>query len=570
VPLPLAPPDTAALLHAALVHHAASRTAEAETLYRRILEDEPDNARALGMLAIILSDGPDAAEAEAMLLRHLVLRPQDGASLHRLGRLRARAGDDATAAELFGQAALALPRLPPIHNDLAVSLHRLGRRHEALDALDRAVALDPGYAAAHGNRGVVLYAMERFADAAQAQLDALALITPAAAEERAAILHGLSRAARKAGLLPAAEAALRAELDAGHDDPDTVEQLSLVLDWSGRAPEALALRNGLARRTGLHRSGAAQGARATVLVLAGVGGGLVPTRYLVDPQTFTILALPLLSADQADAPLGAVDIDIVRQADVVFNTLADIDHDGGQFDSAEAFCALLGKPVLNPPRTIRRTGRDQATALFGDIADMVTPAVRYADPADLADLEIEAPILVRPSGDHGGDNLVLLRDDADKAAFLAKGPRGPLLVTQFHDFRSPDGYWRKYRLIFVDRQVHPYHLAIGEDWLLHYWRAEMQRSPWKMAEEERFLQDWRGVFGERAARAVEEAARRLDLDYGGMDCALTADGKVLLFEANACILLHLDEPAAAFPYKHRHTPPIRDAFTRLVLERAGR
>jgi hypothetical protein len=44
---------------------------------------------------------------------------------------------------------------------------------------------------------------------------------------------------------------------------------------------------------------------------------------------------------------------------------------------------------------------------------------------------------------------------------------------------------------------------------------------------------------------------------------------VLLFEANACILLHLDEPAAAFPYKHRHVPPIRDAFTRLVKARAG-
>jgi hypothetical protein len=129
--------------------------------------------------------------------------------------------------------------------------------------------------------------------------------------------------------------------------------------------------------------------------------------------------------------------------------------------------------------------------------------------------------------------------------------------------------WRKYRLIFVDRCVHPYHLAIGEDWLLHYWRADMQRSPWKMAEEERFLQDWRGVFGPLAAEAVEEAARRLDLDYCGMDCALTADGRLLLFEANACILLHLDEPAAAFPYKHRHTPPIREAFTRLVLERAA-
>src|ERR1700761_7340412 len=96
----------------------------------------------------------------------------------------------------------------------------------------------------------------------------------------------------------------------------------------------------------------------------------------------------------------------------------------------------------------------------------------------------------------------------------------------------------------------------------------MARSPWKLEEEERFLDDWKGVFGAKAAAAIEEVARRLDLDYGGADCALTADGDLLLFEANATVLLHLDEPATATA-KHRHVPPIRDAFTRLVERRVA-
>ena len=321
------------------------------------------------------------------------------------------------------------------------------------------------------------------------------------------------------------------------------------------------------RRTGLHRSGNADGPK--VLVLAGVGGGLCPTRYLVDPDAFSILGLSLLSADQPDAPLGAVDMAAVQEADVVFGVLADVDHDGGQFAAAAAFCKELGKTVLNPPAAIRRTGRDQAPALFAGVSGMITPAVRYAEIEDLAAYAIDIPILVRPIGDHGGDNLILIRNEADKAAFLAAAPPSQLLITDFHDFRSPDGQWRKYRLIFIDRQVHPYHLAIGDDWLLHYWRAEMLRSPAKMAEEEAFLEDWRGVFGDVAARAAEEVAQRLDLDYAGMDCALTNEGELLLFEANACILLHLDEPASAFPYKHRHVPRVRDAFTRLVRQRAG-
>lgn len=561
-------PDIAALWRAALTHHAQNKTVEAEALYRRILEHEPEHARALGMLAMIAADRSDG-EAEALLLRHLRLEPDNGASLHRLGRLRGRQGDDDAAEALLRQAAVALPRLSPIYNDLGACLHRMGRTSEALEVLDRAVAIDPAYAVAHANRGMILAALNMHEAAADAQFVALRLVDPDAAEDRAAIVNSLARSARKADRLVQAEAVLREELQAGRQDADTVEQLALVFEWSGRPELALALRNALARLTGLTRTGLQQGAAATVLVLAGVGGGLVPTRYLVDPEVFTILSLSLLSADQPDAPLGAVEMEALSAADVVFSALADVDHDGGQFEAAAAFCAALGKPVINPPQSIAATGRAHAPALFAGIPDMIVPAVRYADLDAVADLAITAPILVRPAGDHGGDNLILLRNEADKAAFIAGKPPPRLLLTDFHDFRSPDGHWRKYRLIFIDRQIYPYHLAIGDDWLVHYWRAEMQRSPWKMAEEARFLQDWRAVFGPRAAQAAEDAARRLDLDYGGMDCALTADGRLLLFEANGCFLLHLDEASDAFAYKHRSTPPIRDAFTRMVLERAG-
>jgi hypothetical protein len=80
------------------------------------------------------------------------------------------------------------------------------------------------------------------------------------------------------------------------------------------------------------------------------------------------------------------------------------------------------------------------------------------------------------------------------------------------------------------------------------------------------------VFGERAARAAEAAARRLDLDYGGMDCALLSDGRLLLFEANACMRVYLEEPEEAFPCSRRYGPAIREAFSAMVRERisAGR
>ena len=556
--------DIDALWRGALVHHAHRRLAEAETLYRQILETDADHAGALGMLALILVDRLDDAGAESVIVRHLAQQPDNGGSLLLLGQLRARQGDDEQAVIFFQRAIAGLPHLAPIHNDLGMALHRLGRSEEALAALERAIDLDPTYSVAYGNRGIVLFDSGRFDEAVTAQLAALARLGTASTRNRASILKDLSRAGRKAGKFAMVEAAARAELEAGHSDAETVEQVAQILDDAKRPEEARTLRNTIARHEGVIRSGPTQNAEATVLVLGAVGAGHVPLRYLFDVQRLAALSVSLLSPDQADAPLGSIDIETLRSVDIVFSTLGDVDHDGGQFAAATALCATLGKPVLNSPSAVLKTGRDNAAKLFGDIPAMITPIVRRVTPGELADFPIDTPLLVRPAGNHGGDNLALLRDDHDKKTYLAAMPGDQLLLTPFYDFQSPDGYWRKYRLIFVDRKVYPYHLAICEDWLAHYWRADMQRSDWKRAEEEHFLSDWRAVFGDMAAHAAEEAARRLDLDYGGMDCALTPDGRLLLFEANACVLLHLDEPAAVFPYKHRYVPPIREAFTHLV------
>jgi Flp pilus assembly protein TadD len=566
IPFPEA--DAAGLMHQGLAHHAASRLADAEAVYRLILERWPDHAEAMGMLAMILADGPNAAEAEGMVMRRLELRPEDPAALLGVGWLKARQGDNEAALAIFRRASEWRPDLAPIQNEIGVALHQLGRKQEALTALDQAIALDPTFRVAYGNRGLVLVDCGRFDEA----LNDLIAAMPAPSEPQvnvgSSVLGAISKAAIKTGRLAEAEAALRAWVAAGHADIDTLEHLAVILDRSKRTQDALDIRNGLARSAGVRRRpGPASG--ATVLLLAAVGSGHLPTRYLVDSEAFSIASMNLLSPEQPDSPLGRVAMEDLAAigANVIISTLGDIHRDAGQLASASALCAALGKPVINPPEGILRTGRDTAAILFGNVADTVVPRVRPLGPAQLGRLQIDAPVLVRPAGDHGGENLIKLESEADKAAYLEADPEERLLLCPFHDFRSADGLWRKYRLIFVDRSVYPFHLAIGEDWLLHYWRAEMARSDWKLAEEERFLDDWRGVFGFRAAAAVEEVARRLDLDYGGIDCALTADGRLVLFEANATFLLHLDEPADMFPGKHRHVPLIREAFTRLVRER---
>ena len=89
------------------------------------------------------------------------------------------------------------------------------------------------------------------------------------------------------------------------------------------------------------------------------------------------------------------------------------------------------------------------------------------------------------------------------------------------------------------------------------------------AEEERFLADPDGVFDGARGAAIRAIGRRLDLDYSGVDCGLLPDGRVVVFEANANILVHLNDPPDGFAYKHRYVPRIFAAMTELVLRRCG-
>jgi Flp pilus assembly protein TadD len=524
------------------------------------------------MLAVILMDSPAKAEAEAMFRRHLEVAPDDPMTLHSLGQLLQGKGNDQDAVALFRRAAAGKPDLIPVFNDLAVSLNRLGQRDEALAVLDHALHADPGYAVAHDNRGMVLYDCRRFMEAAEAHLTALAHTPVEATAERISILLHLSKAAYEGGDYVAAEQSCRFILELEADNTDAIEHLAMVLGRLLRHDEALALLNRLARLHGLSRSERSGGpAEATLLLLGGVGAGHVPTRYLFDPALFSTLTLTLLSSDQADAPLGDVSYAALAEADLVFNTLGEVDKDGGQTDALNALVARLGKPILNPSDRVARTGRDHVQELFGDIPGLRVPAVRWATRDELAALsDFTKPQLIRPGGSHGGKDLSLIQSASDMAEYLAKIPHDRFLLSDFYDFKGDRGCYRKYRIIFVDRQPFPYHLAVAESWLVHYWRAEMGVSEWKKREEEAFLTDWRQVFGPLGAAAVDLVGQRLDLDYGGMDCSILLNGEVLFFEANACMLVHLDDAEAEFPYKHQAVPRIREAVTRMVRDRLAR
>jgi hypothetical protein len=103
--------------------------------------------------------------------------------------------------------------------------------------------------------------------------------------------------------------------------------------------------------------------------------------------------------------------------------------------------------------------------------------------------------------------------------------------------------------------------------MIHYLNADMAEFAWMREEEARFLADLSSVFAGRAGATLTAIAARCGLDYCGMDCAITPDGDVLVFEIDAAMLVHLWDPIDVYPYKHQYVPRIFRAVERLVADR---
>ncbi len=481
------------------------------TLFLRdLLAADPDAAPVRAALAAALLAAGALEDAIAEASRALAVAPAlPDARLTRAEAYR-RLGDPAAALGDLRHAAALAPDRAAICHALGIALAETDALPEAASALRRAAALAPGDAAVAASLGSVLLRQGEFAPAEAATRAALRL------DPGLAIAHRNLAALLEARDPPAA---------ARHRD----------LGFAGRSLEIIA----------------AAAPRRRVLVIAATGDGNIPLGHLLAPRHTTVLRWYVAYAgpDQ-DRALPAYDL--------ILNAIGDADRMPVLPAAAARLLAAPPRPLLNPPARVARTARDALPALLADIPGLLVPPTRR-------DAAVPLPALVRPIGAHGGQGVRLVHAEAELAAALAAGPA---FATSAVDCRDSDGFWRKYRVIFVDRVPYPYHLAIAPRWLVHYWTAGMETDPARRAEEARFLADPRAVLGARAWAALEAVGARLDLDFAGIDFGRLADGTLVLFEANATMLVH-PETAPSFAYRNPAVARILAAFERMLAVRSS-
>jgi glutathione synthase/RimK-type ligase-like ATP-grasp enzyme len=179
------------------------------------------------------------------------------------------------------------------------------------------------------------------------------------------------------------------------------------------------------------------------------------------------------------------------------------------------------------------------------------------------------PIIARPVGSHAGHGLCKLTDIDALPDYLHAVPSEEFYIARFVDYRSADGQFRKYRIMLIDGKPFISHMGISKHWMIHYLNAGMTDSPEKRAEEARFMASFDDDFVPRHTAAFAEISERTGLDYVGIDCGETQDGKLLIFEIDSDMIVHAMDPVDMFPYKQAPMQKLFAAFRELLLRRAG-
>lgn len=153
--------DTQARLHNAFALHRAGSLAEAATLYRSILVDEPNNADALHLLGLALKSEGKLDEAQASMRRAVALRPDFADAHYNLGNLLMGTGQADEAITLFRKAIALKPELAEAYYNLGNTLRDLGDLEGAEEAFRGGIAAKSGYVEAVHNLANVLKSQNR-------------------------------------------------------------------------------------------------------------------------------------------------------------------------------------------------------------------------------------------------------------------------------------------------------------------------------------------------------------------------------------------------------------------------
>ncbi|MDE3154166.1 MAG: RimK family alpha-L-glutamate ligase [Acidobacteriota bacterium] len=361
------------------------------------------------------------------------------------------------------------------------------------------------------------------------------------------------------------------------DDANTLLDVSWALQLTWNREVGLDVQAQALRMQQLYHLPAPSGRTGLrLLVLMGPGDLMAntPVECLLEESD---VAVDLLFTGP-DLPWPAV----VPAHDVLFVAVGENDQNRPLLEQLAGRLRDWPRPVVNRPEQILTLSRVGVSERLQGAGGIAMPSIRRI-PRDwlaaLADGRVPLgdvlpgaafPIVVRPADSHAGQGLEKLETPAALGPYLAAQAGADFYLSPFLDYRSADGLFRKYRIALIDGRPFVAHVGIAAHWMIHYLNAGMAESAAKRAEEAAIMETFDEGFGRRHAAAFRAIHERLGVEYLGIDCAETPDGRLLVFEADNCMVMHAMDPVDLFPYKPPQMRKLFGAFRTMLAGAAAR
>jgi hypothetical protein len=224
----------------------------------------------------------------------------------------------------------------------------------------------------------------------------------------------------------------------------------------------------------------------------------------------------------------------------LFNMITEPEQNARTLENLRKILRGLPGKVVNRPEAVLRSTREQVAKLLDGVPGLIAPAAIRLLPGKanlaagaIAKAGMSGRMILRQAGTHGG-KIVGVFDDVE-ALVGALEPGKEHLATQFVDFSSADGLYRKYRVFFIGDRMILRHMLVSDDWNVHAKDRSrfMTAHPGLIAEERALFERGAEPFDPPVRAVLDEIRKRMPLDFFGMDFGIRADGQVVLFEANA-------------------------------------
>ena len=258
--------------------------------------------------------------------------------------------------------------------------------------------------------------------------------------------------------------------------------------------------------------------------------GVLPLLEVLNPERFRFNRLLYGGAEERIAS--------IPKPDLVYNGIGDPDRCSRALFRAEHASRNNPIPVINLPERVRETAGDRAAALLESVAGVIVPKCVRLTPSNLREVKasldaqgIRPPFIFKEAGtdeERPNDLLVETASDLERLERFAFDGRA-YYATEYFDYRSPDGLYRKYRCFVIGEAILPGHLIISDTWRVTDDATAHEelggKLPALLQEEEAFLTPFDG---ERFA-LFAKVRERLALDYFSIDFALKDDGTPIFF-----------------------------------------